>query len=41
MVAVGWSIEARAATLTVTSSGDGLSGPGCTLRMAVAAANGS
>jgi predicted outer membrane repeat protein len=39
-VAVLWGIEAHAGNvLTVTSSGDGLSGPGCTLRMAVAAAN--
>jgi hypothetical protein len=39
--AVLLGIEAQANVLTVTSSGDGLSGPGCTLRMAVAAANGS
>lgn len=39
VLAVCWQVEARAATLTVTSSGDGLNGPGCTLRMAVAAAN--
>ncbi|MBW8886193.1 MAG: RICIN domain-containing protein [Fibrobacteres bacterium] len=34
------SVAAQAGNvLTVTSSGDGLSGPGCTLRMAVTAAN--
>jgi len=39
-MAVFWGVEARAGNvLTVTSSGDGLSGPGCTLRMAVTAAN--
>ena len=39
LAGVLWDAPARANTLTVTSTADGLSGPGCTLRMAVAAAN--
>ena len=39
LTGVLWGAEARANTLTVTSTADGLSGPGCTLRMAVSAAN--
>lgn len=34
-----WAATARANTLTVTSTADNTTGPGCTLRMAVAAAN--
>ena len=34
-----WGATASATTLTVTSTADNTTGPGCTLRMAVAAAN--